>query len=58
LLDEPTASLDTKNRETVIELILQAKASGSAIIGIFHDEVSRKQVADRLFDLKTGDFYD
>jgi alpha-D-ribose 1-methylphosphonate 5-triphosphate synthase subunit PhnL len=58
LLDEPTASLDTKNRETVIQLILQAKASGSAIIGIFHDDTSRKQVADRLFDINTGTFYD
>lgn len=58
LLDEPTASLDANNRETVIELILQAKANGSAIIAIFHDESSRKQVADRLFDLNTGVFYD
>jgi alpha-D-ribose 1-methylphosphonate 5-triphosphate synthase subunit PhnL len=58
LLDEPTASLDTKNRETVVELILQAKSNGSAIIGIFHDEFSRKRVADRLFDLKTGAFYE
>ena len=57
LLDEPTASLDRRNRETVIELILQAKANGSAIVGIFHDEESRTRVADRLFDLKTGVFH-
>lgn len=56
LLDEPTASLDKVNRNTVIELILEAKQAGSAIIGIFHDEPSRDRVADRIFDLKTGTF--
>lgn len=56
LLDEPTASLDMTNRNTVIELILEAKASGSAIVGIFHDELSRDQVADKIFDLRTGAF--
>jgi len=56
LLDEPTASLDMTNRNTVIDLILEAKASGSAIVGIFHDELSRDQVADKIFDLRTGAF--
>jgi alpha-D-ribose 1-methylphosphonate 5-triphosphate synthase subunit PhnL len=55
LLDEPTASLDAENRQTVIELILEAKAEGCAIVGIFHDEESRAQVADRLFYLNTED---
>lgn len=58
LLDEPTASLDAQNRETVIELILEAKQQDSAIIGIFHDELSRKRVADRIFDMKTGTYHD
>lgn len=56
LLDEPTASLDINNRNTVIELILEAKSSGSAIVGIFHDEMSRDRVADKIFNLKTGAF--
>jgi alpha-D-ribose 1-methylphosphonate 5-triphosphate synthase subunit PhnL len=51
LLDEPTASLDAKNRAVVIELILEAKARGAAIVGIFHDADTRNMVADRLFDL-------
>ncbi len=51
LLDEPTASLDDANRATVISLILEAKASGSAIVGIFHDEAARAQVADREIDV-------
>ena len=48
LLDEPTASLDDKNRAAVVELIQKAKARGASIVGIFHDEATRKQVADRL----------
>jgi len=48
LLDEPTASLDDKNRAAVVELIQEAKARGASIVGIFHDEATRKQVADRL----------
>lgn len=58
LLDEPTASLDQQNRNTVIELILEAKAQNAAILGIFHDAESRNRVADRLFDLKKGVFSD
>ncbi|MDU7482775.1 phosphonate C-P lyase system protein PhnL [Hafnia alvei] len=48
LLDEPTASLDTTNSAAVVSLIDQAKARGSAIVGIFHDEAVRDHVADRL----------
>lgn len=48
LLDEPTASLDTKNSAAVVDLIHDAKARGAAIVGIFHDEGVRRQVADRL----------
>lgn len=51
LLDEPTASLDAANRQTVVDLITEAKARGTAIVGIFHDEEVRKAVADRLFEL-------
>ncbi len=51
LLDEPTASLDAANRETVITLIEEAKAAGSAIIGIFHDEDARDRVCDRVVDV-------
>ncbi len=51
LLDEPTASLDAVNREVVLELILDAKARGAAILGIFHDEAARARVCDRLVDV-------
>lgn len=51
LLDEPTASLDDKNRQTVATLIEEAKQRGSAIIGIFHDREIRERVADLLFTM-------
>jgi alpha-D-ribose 1-methylphosphonate 5-triphosphate synthase subunit PhnL len=51
LLDEPTASLDAANRETVLRLIEEAKARGAAIVGIFHDEAARARVADREVDV-------
>jgi alpha-D-ribose 1-methylphosphonate 5-triphosphate synthase subunit PhnL len=51
LLDEPTASLDAVNRQTVIELIQTAWARGAAVIGIFHDTEVRDAVATRLLDM-------
>ena len=50
-LDEPTAALDSANRLTVIELILEAKARGTAVVMISHDEDVRHDVADRFFDI-------
>ena len=51
LLDEPTASLDPANRETVLALVEEAKAQGAAIVGIFHDAAARARVADREVDV-------
>ena len=51
LLDEPTASLDAPNRETVLSLIQEAKSRGAAVIGIFHDHDARERVADRQIDV-------
>jgi alpha-D-ribose 1-methylphosphonate 5-triphosphate synthase subunit PhnL len=47
LLDEPTASLDAANTDTVIELIHEARARGAAIVGIFHDVHVGQAVATR-----------
>jgi alpha-D-ribose 1-methylphosphonate 5-triphosphate synthase subunit PhnL len=52
LLDEPTASLDTKNKQAVIDLIKNAKDNGTAIIGIFHDENVRDAVGTTIFDIE------
>ena len=52
LLDEPTAALDAANRAIVAELILERKAAGTAIVGIFHDAEIREQVCDRIFEIE------
>ncbi|MHA6691440.1 phosphonate C-P lyase system protein PhnL [Devosia sp. A449] len=51
LLDEPTASLDATNRGVVVAMIAEKKAAGVALLGIFHDEEVREQVADRIVDV-------
>jgi len=48
LLDEPTASLDQKNRAVVIDLIAEAKAAGAALVGVFHDDEVREAVSTRI----------
>ncbi len=47
LLDEPTASLDPENTQTVIDLIAEARAQGVGILGIFHDTLVAQAVASR-----------
>lgn len=47
LLDEPTASLDKANTQTVIELIAEARSRGAALLGIFHDGAVAEAVATR-----------
>ena len=51
LLDEPTASLDDANSQTVIDLIREAITQGTAIVGIFHDSAVGSAVATRHIDM-------
>lgn len=51
LLDEPTASLDARNRAVVVDLIREKQESGVAVVGIFHDEDVRDAVASRIVDV-------
>ncbi len=51
LLDEPTASLDARNRAVVVDMIEQKKAAGVALLGIFHDEEVREAVGSRILDV-------
>jgi len=52
LLDEPTASLDVKNRAVVVGMIEEKKKAGVALLGIFHDEEVREAAADRILDVQ------
>ncbi|WP_321897241.1 phosphonate C-P lyase system protein PhnL [Burkholderia cepacia] len=47
LLDEPTASLDARNRELVLSVIREAMENGSAIVGIFHDRLAADAIVTR-----------
>ena len=52
LLDEPTASLDEKNRDAVIDLIYEARNQGTAVVGIFHDKYVRESVGTKIFNVE------
>jgi alpha-D-ribose 1-methylphosphonate 5-triphosphate synthase subunit PhnL len=46
LLDEPTASLDATARQSLIARLAQLKASGVALIGVFHHASDVEHLAD------------
>jgi alpha-D-ribose 1-methylphosphonate 5-triphosphate synthase subunit PhnL len=54
LVDEPTASLDLKTKDAVIEMLRELKNSGSTIILITHDEHTLTNMADRSLHLENG----
>lgn len=51
LLDEPTASLDARNRGVVVEMIRERLAAGAGMLAICHDTEVREAVADRIVDV-------
>jgi len=51
LLDEPTASLDMKNRMIILEIIKEMKKQGITMIGIFHNLDEIKNIADDILFL-------
>ena len=53
ILDEPTASLDSKSKESVLALLLDMKMKGTAMIGVFHDLEMMRLVADKTLDLNS-----
>ncbi len=56
LLDEPTASLDNASKIKVRDLIEQLKASGTTMLGIFHDLEFMEGVCDREYNMQAGGF--
>jgi tungstate transport system ATP-binding protein len=55
LLDEPTASIDNKNRELIEAMILQMKeAGGTTIIMTTHDSSQAERLSSRLIIMKNG----
>jgi len=52
LLDEPTASLDPKTTETVVQLIEKLKGEDVAMLAIFHHPELVKRMADDVVELQ------
>lgn len=52
LLDEPTASLDPKTTDRVVEIIQDLKQTGTAMIAIFHDLDLVERLADEVVELQ------
>jgi alpha-D-ribose 1-methylphosphonate 5-triphosphate synthase subunit PhnL len=55
LIDEPTASLDTKTKDVVIDLILDLKKNGTSVLCISHDEYTLERLTDRNVHLQFGE---
>ena len=55
LLDEPTASLDVNARAALVQRLADLKASGTAMIGVFHHPGDVAQLIDKVIDLTPGD---
>jgi alpha-D-ribose 1-methylphosphonate 5-triphosphate synthase subunit PhnL len=56
LLDEPTASLDSKTKQLVKEMLKKLKNKDTSMIGIFHDLEFIDGVCDRIFNISEGAF--
>lgn len=56
LVDEPTASLDPKTKDAVIDMVLELKNQGTSVLCITHDQYTLERMSDRIFRLDTGDF--
>ena len=55
VIDEPTASLDPKTKDIVINLVLDLKKQGTAVLCISHDQHTLDKMCDRLVALKHGE---
>jgi alpha-D-ribose 1-methylphosphonate 5-triphosphate synthase subunit PhnL len=51
LLDEPTAALDADSRALVVELLIEIRRRGTALLGTFHDAEVRDAVSTRVATL-------
>ncbi len=54
LLDEPVASLDPANRESVLDLIASLRERGVTVLSVFHDTGAIARLADRVVLLRSG----
>ncbi len=58
LLDEPATGLDTASRRILLDLMLNARSRGAAIVWISHDVEEDSRHADRVLTLKDRSLYE
>jgi alpha-D-ribose 1-methylphosphonate 5-triphosphate synthase subunit PhnL len=58
LIDEPTASLDARTKDVVIDLIRDLKQEGTSVFCISHDEYTLERLVDRRLHLQAGRIID
>ena len=51
LLDEPTSALDATNQAAVVDLLSERLASGTTMVGAFHDAPSLRRLASQVIRL-------
>ncbi|MGC0367611.1 peptide/nickel transport system ATP-binding protein [Rhodococcus sp. 27YEA15] len=54
--DEPTTALDVITQQTILDLVVDIKREGTAILFISHDLAAISKVADRIAVMKDGVF--
>jgi alpha-D-ribose 1-methylphosphonate 5-triphosphate synthase subunit PhnL len=54
MLDEPTASLDSKTKILVRDMLQRLKDKNTSMIGIFHDIEFMEGVCDNIFNISEG----
>ena len=54
MLDEPTASLDSKTKILVKDMLRKLKAKNTSMLGIFHDIEFMEGVCDKVFNMSEG----
>jgi alpha-D-ribose 1-methylphosphonate 5-triphosphate synthase subunit PhnL len=54
MLDEPTASLDSKTKILVRDMLLKLKGMETSMIGIFHDIEFMDGLCDKVFNISEG----
>lgn len=54
LIDEPTASLDQKTKDVVIDMITALKSRGTSVLCISHDPYTLDRMTDRQIELSGG----
>lgn len=58
LVDEPTASLDQKTKDAVVDMILELKNEGTSVLCITHDTYTLGRLSDRVYSVENKSFVD